>query len=218
MYCDSVEEIIKDELKARIEDEIKKKYGDSEIPLFSPTNDGSTDTYIQILSYLMNGENKGNSDFDTMNDLKWPTEPNIGSAKSYLDFLISSGFGTRVVDEGSTWHEGIDINAVTGSNVYAIQSGVVVESGYNEANGHWVKIDHGNGFESIYLHNSGRQVEVGEIVEKGQVIANTGSTGVGGTEHLDFRIKYNGEYVNPIIFNYSDKDYTDKELENIGLK
>lgn len=129
--------------------------------------------------------------------LKWPTNP---------DAPITSYFGPRASPTAgaSSYHQGIDIGVGTGTEVYATESGTVVNSDYNEYNGNWIKIDHGNGFESLYLHNSQLLVSVGDAVAKGQVIAYSGSTGIGTGPHLHFAIKLNGNYIDPLLYLYDN--------------
>lgn len=129
--------------------------------------------------------------------LKWPTNP---------DAPITSYFGPRVAPTAgaSSYHQGIDIGVGSGTEVYATESGTVVNSEYKEFNGNWIKIDHGNGFESLYLHNSQLLVSVGDVVAKGQVIALSGNTGVGTGPHLHFAIKLNGNYIDPLLYLYDN--------------
>jgi len=95
-------------------------------------------------------------------------------------------------------HLGIDIAAATGAPVYASDSGVVVyAAGISGGYGLMVMIDHGNGFHSVYAHNSQIVVKCGQNVGKGQVIAYAGSTGNSTGPHLHFEIRYNGMFVNP---------------------
>ncbi len=95
-------------------------------------------------------------------------------------------------------HLAIDIGAAEGAPVYASDSGVVVYSapiagGY----GNMIMIDHGNGFTTLYAHNSQLVAQCGSNVVKGQVIAYAGSTGHSTGPHLHFEIRYRGMFVNP---------------------
>lgn len=128
--------------------------------------------------------------------LKWPTDGN----------RISSPFGLRKQPTAgaSTNHGGIDIAVSTGTNVYATEAGTVVTATYAEDAGNYVKIDHGNGYITKYLHNSVLKVSAGEQVQKGQVIALSGSTGRGTGPHLHFQIEYQGERIDPLTFGYDN--------------
>jgi len=98
-------------------------------------------------------------------------------------------------------HLGIDIAAATGAPVYAADSGVVVYAGpIGGGYGLMVMIDHGNGFHTLYAHNSQILTRCGANVSKGQVIAYAGSTGNSTGPHLHFEIRYMGAFVNPLDY------------------
>lgn len=98
-------------------------------------------------------------------------------------------------------HKGVDI--ATRSQiipVYATASGTVTKAEYRDDYGYLVVIDHGNGFSTLYAHNSGLSVEVGDSVKYGDVIAMTGSTGMSTGVHVHYEIMLNGVYQNPRDF------------------
>ena len=68
---------------------------------------------------------------------------------------------------------------------------------YGSAAGNYVKIDHGDGVSSIYMHLNSYCVSAGQMVSAGQNIGTTGATGVATGDHLHFGIAVNGVYVNP---------------------
>ena len=115
---------------------------------------------------------------------------------------ITSTFGkrSRPTKGGSTYHQGIDIGAPTGTKVIAAAAGEVVISKYSYSGGNYIMIDHGSGIFTIYMHLSKRSCEVGQEVSQGQKIGEVGSTGVSTGPHLHFGIRKNGSYVNPITF------------------
>ena len=115
---------------------------------------------------------------------------------------ITSQFGKRKspTKGGSTYHQGIDIGAPTGSTILAAAAGEVVISKYSYSGGNYVMIDHGSGIFTIYMHMSKRGVEVGQEVSQGQKIGEVGSTGISSGPHLHFGIRKNGNYVNPLTF------------------
>lgn len=85
--------------------------------------------------------------------------------------------------------------------VYAADSGTVIINSYNGINGNWMEIDHGNGFVTYYGHmNEPGYIEVGEHVEKGQVIGQIGMTGVATGPHVHFEIRYQGERMDPAMY------------------
>lgn len=97
-----------------------------------------------------------------------------------------------------TNHPAIDIAGQIGNPIYAVDSGVVVYAGWNDwGYGNMVVIDHGNGWQSLYAHQSVINVGCGVSVEQGQIIGNVGSTGNSSGPHLHFELMYNGAKVNP---------------------
>lgn len=115
---------------------------------------------------------------------------------------ITSGYGWRVhpIYKNRQFHGGIDIAVPTGTIVRAAASGKVIRAGDMAGFGLGVVIDHGNGVTTWYGHNSRILVKVGQEVVRGQAIANSGSTGVSTGPHVDFRIKVNGNTVNPLYW------------------
>ncbi len=95
-------------------------------------------------------------------------------------------------------HKGVDLTAPMGTNVYAAQDGRVLFSGRNGAYGNCIFIDHGNGVETRYAHHKVNIAQVGDIVRRGQVIAEVGSTGVSTGPHLHFEVRLDGEARNPL--------------------
>jgi len=115
---------------------------------------------------------------------------------------ISSGFGWRnaPMEGASETHQGIDIASNTGTPVVATADGKVVKSGWSEGYGNIVQIDHGNGLETIYGHNSQIVATIGQNVKKGQLIAYIGSTGVSTGPHLHYEVRVNNNAVDPMKF------------------
>lgn len=105
----------------------------------------------------------------------WPTEK---------PYTLNSPYGYR----GGKLHTGTDIGGSYGSNIYASNNGVVVESGYTDYNGNYIIINHNNGYYTTYGHLSKRLVQAGETVEMGQVIGKMGQTGYATGVHLHFSI------------------------------
>ena len=113
--------------------------------------------------------------------------------------VLSSYFGTRYL-LGSTYHSGIDIANSYGTSIYASDGGTVTYSGWMSGYGYLIIIDHGNGYQTYYGHNSSLVVSVGAKVHKGQLIARMGSTGRSTGNHCHFGIKLNGTFVNPLNY------------------
>ncbi len=116
------------------------------------------------------------------------------------DYVMSTEFnpdGNAAISDGRV-HKGVDLS--TRSQIVPISAtaaGTVVEATYHDDYGYYVKIDHGNGFTTLYAHNSENLVEVGDTVKKGDVIAMTGSTGMSTGVHCHYEIQLNGIYQNP---------------------
>jgi murein DD-endopeptidase MepM/ murein hydrolase activator NlpD len=109
---------------------------------------------------------------------------------------VSSNYGMR----WGRMHYGIDIAVSTGTPVRAAFSGRVTFAGSLGGYGLLVKVNHGNGVETRYGHNSKILVKVGQIVEAGQVLARSGNTGVSTGPHVHFEIRKNGTAVNPASY------------------
>lgn len=113
--------------------------------------------------------------------------------------VVTCEFGYRDAPTAgaSTYHQGLDIGCEYGTDIVAAEAGTVIISEYNSGCGNYVMIDHGNGVCTVYMHNSQLVVGVGQSVEKGQVIAKAGSTGISTGTHCHFGVRINGTYVNP---------------------
>ncbi|MDE2365370.1 MAG: M23 family metallopeptidase [Betaproteobacteria bacterium] len=114
----------------------------------------------------------------------------------------SSGFGMRIdpFSGRSAFHEGVDFMAAKGTPIVAAAGGVVVYSDYHPEYGNMVDVDHGNDFVSRYAHASRRLVKVGQVVVRGQKIAEVGSTGRSTGPHLHFEVRHKGLPQNPSRF------------------
>lgn len=94
-------------------------------------------------------------------------------------------------------HLGVDYRAPTGAPVVAVADGRVVSAGYSRGAGRMVHLRHSNGLETQYLHLSAATVRPGERVQQGEVIGKVGSTGLATGPHLDYRVRKDGQFVNP---------------------
>ena len=123
---------------------------------------------------------------------KWPS----------LTHLITSPFGNRKSPGGigTTNHSGIDIGAAFGTPVLASKGGTVTRAGWAGGYGNLVQIDHGNGWSTLYGHNSAILVSAGQRVRQGQTIALVGSTGRSTGPHIHFGMQHNGSFVNPLSY------------------
>ncbi|MDE0224517.1 MAG: M23 family metallopeptidase [Gammaproteobacteria bacterium] len=112
---------------------------------------------------------------------------------------ISSRYGTRIdpISGQPAWHHGVDFTGGPGSNVRAVAGGVVTFVGNSGAYGQMVEIEHGEGISTRYAHHESVQVEPGDIVKKGQVIAQLGSTGRSTGPHVHFEVLKDGRRFDP---------------------
>lgn len=112
---------------------------------------------------------------------------------------FSSPFGWRIHPVYKDWrfHKGVDLGAPRGTSIVASRAGKVVFAKWDNSAGYYVKIDHGDGFASIYMHMTHYIVKAGDKVSAGQKIGEVGSTGTSTGNHLHFGIQYKGQYVNP---------------------
>ena len=116
---------------------------------------------------------------------------------------ISSGFSRRRLHpilRTYRPHFGVDYRAPTGSPVVTVASGVVVSAGMSGNSGRMVRIRHANGYETYYLHLSSiaKGIRRGTRVTQGSLIGRVGSTGLATGPHLDYRVRKNGAWVNPV--------------------
>ena len=114
----------------------------------------------------------------------------------------ASSFGWRFdpFNGRSTFHEGIDFAAPTGTPIAAAAGGVVVASEYHHQFGNMLEVDHGNGIVSRYAHASKLLVRTGDIVRRGQHIADIGTTGRSTGAHLHFEVLVSGVPQDPSKF------------------
>ena len=119
---------------------------------------------------------------------------------------ISSDYGYRHIFGGVNFHRGVDIPAPMGTAVHAAAGGTVIFAGEKGSYGNLVIIDHGNGFQTLYGHNSGFLVKPGDVVTRGQSIAAVGSTGRSTGPHCHFEVHLNGMLVDPLMYLPGDNN------------
>jgi murein DD-endopeptidase MepM/ murein hydrolase activator NlpD len=109
---------------------------------------------------------------------------------------LSSKFGSR----WGKMHEGIDLAVPIGTPVRVAADGVIAFAGWSNGYGYLVKVNHGQGWETWYAHNSELRVAVGDIVLKGDVIARSGNTGNTTGPHVHFEIHKDGKVLDPLRY------------------
>ncbi|MBE6031592.1 MAG: M23 family metallopeptidase [Clostridiales bacterium] len=112
------------------------------------------------------------------------------------NLVVTSSYGSR----GGRSHTGVDLDGNTGDPIYAVDDGVVTFAGTKGAYGKLVKISHGNGVETWYGHCNKLHVSVGDVVSKGDRIADVGNTGRSYGSHLHFEVRVNGVSKNPMNY------------------
>lgn len=130
--------------------------------------------------------------------------------------LLTAGYGTILNPFYRTLksHQGIDYTIAEGSSVFATADGVVKEiSDKNSTLGKTIVIDHGNGYQTSYSHLLSAFVRRGQKVQRGDVIALTGNSGLSLAPHLHYEVRYNDLRVDPI--HYFFMELTPDEYQRI---
>lgn len=110
---------------------------------------------------------------------------------------VLSHFGAP---RGSRSHRGLDLGAAHGTPVVAVRDGVVAYAAAGmRGYGKTVIVDHGDGWQTLYAHNSELLVRTGDRVAAGEAIARVGRTGNATGNHLHFEMRNNGRPVDPIV-------------------
>jgi murein DD-endopeptidase MepM/ murein hydrolase activator NlpD len=120
---------------------------------------------------------------DTAPPFSWPVEG-----------PVTSTYGRR----RSGWHRGIDIKAEQGAVIFAAAAGTVVAAGVEPRYGRVVKVEHEDGFVTVYAHNEENLVSIGMRVAAGDPIATIGRTGRATAHHLHFEIRRGAAVYNPL--------------------
>ena len=124
--------------------------------------------------------------------------------------LLTASYGMRMHPFYKTLasHQGVDYTVSEGSRVFATADGVVEEvTQRNTTSGSTVMIDHGNGYETLYSHLGKIYVKRGDRVSRGNIIAQSGNSGLSLAPHLHYEIRHNGMRVDPIHYFFMELDY-----------
>ncbi len=106
----------------------------------------------------------------------------------------------------TAFHEGLDFSAPSGTPIVAAAGGVVIAAEYHPEFGNMLEIDHGGDMMTRYAHASKLLAKVGDIVKRGQHVANIGSTGRSTGAHLHFEVRIKGIPQNPHKFLNAGND------------
>jgi murein DD-endopeptidase MepM/ murein hydrolase activator NlpD len=112
---------------------------------------------------------------------------------------IAASFGWRT-NPWPEFHKGLDLEANYGTPVHATAAGTVASAGWDGGFGIKVDIDHGNGYHTWYAHLSRANVNPGQRVTKGQLIALSGSSGSSTGPHLHYQLMHDGQPIDPEPF------------------
>lgn len=119
---------------------------------------------------------------------------------------IASGFGYRIhpIYGIPKMHNGLDFTATQGTPIYATGDGRVTTSGLGIGTGNHVIINHGYGYETIYMHMVRIKAREGKLVKRGEIIGWVGNTGASTGPHCHYEVHINGRPVDPVYFFYND--------------
>ena len=145
---------------------------------------------LGIMEQLFDQEKLANDAFIAGRPIKW------GWMSSPYGYRSDPFTGKRA------WHAGVDFAGKDGSDIISVAAGVVTWSGQRYGYGNLVEVNHGDGYTTRYAHCKELLVEVGDIVEKGEVLARMGSTGRSTGPHVHYEVLKNGRPENPKKFIY----------------
>ena len=131
---------------------------------------------------------------ESTGELMWAVESKYSYISSYFGYRISPITGKR------EHHNGIDIPADYGANVYAALAGTVITAQYGGSYGNYIIIEHGEGITTLYAHNSSLLKKVGDEVLQGEAIAKIGSTGDSTGNHCHFEYRIDDVPQNPLDY------------------
>lgn len=119
---------------------------------------------------------------------------------------IASGFGYRIhpIYGIAKMHNGLDFTAPQGTPIYATGDGTVTTAGAGTGTGNHVIINHGYGYETVYMHMVRIKATNGQKVKRGEVIGWVGSTGASTGPHCHYEVHINGTPVDPVYFFFND--------------
>jgi murein DD-endopeptidase MepM/ murein hydrolase activator NlpD len=217
-----------------------KKFGQSRIPLedrflnkvVPPILQNSSELKVDNPSDLLGSFLKINSELRKQNNatiaaLARSTSPEIlwdGAFKQLMNTAVEGGFADQRTyvyqgrDVDHQVHLGFDLASTANAPVHAANRGKVVHAGWLGIYGNCVILDHGMGLQSLYAHLSSIEVKTGDLVNTGQELGKTGSTGLAGGDHLHFTMLLSGNAITPIDW-WSPKwiqDRVERKLHDVA--
>lgn len=170
----------------------KKRVDKVYIPLESINR--NMDTIFTVLKVLVHN--------DSVADIQLRHFPTSAPMDLINMTKVASVFQNRVdpITKKRQFHWGVDYDAGKGTKVYSSAEGTVEEADWNDGYGRYIKINHTNGYETVYAHLDSIMIHKGETVKKGELIGLVGSSGMTTGNHLHYEIYYLNQHINPVVF------------------
>jgi len=142
----------------------------------------------------------------------------IPTQKPVIQSDVGSAFGWRIdpMSGRSALHTGLDFPALPGTPVLAAAGGVVVVQEFHPEYGHMIEIDHGNQLITRYAHSSKVLVKMGDLVKRGQKIAEVGTSGRSTGPHLHFEVWVRGVVQDPQKFLLAGQNIAAPQVAALG--
>jgi len=133
--------------------------------------------------------------------------------------VLTSRFGWRAdpINGERAYHRGLDIRGQMGTDVKATADGIVIRQRYDKGDGHFILVDHGNGFRTKFAHLQKSLIKKGDQVTRGQVIGLLGNSGRSTGAHVHYEIHYDDKIVNPTRFVRINR-YLKRYLKKLAAK
>ncbi len=128
---------------------------------------------------------------------------------------LASGYGMRMhpILKYRRMHAGCDFSAPRGTPIFATGNGKIIRARFDKTSGNMVKIDHGYGYITKYLHMVKFAVKEGQKVKRGEIIGYVGNTGLSKAPHCHYEVWKDKKHINPV--NYFYNDVTDEEFDKL---
>jgi len=166
------------------------------------------DSYMNMVSYKVKLEKKNYNEIENNlknNALMYESIPAIKPCSGTL--LTDFGMRMHPILKINRMHNGVDIITDSGTKVFTTGGGKVAFVGWQNGLGLVVEIEHGFGYRTVYGHLQTTRVKEGQVVNRGDLIALSGSSGSLATgPHLHYEVRHNGIPLNPQNFIYDDVD------------
>lgn len=173
---------------------------------------GSGDIVFAGMSWRGNSRQKGYYRYDDAGKADVPYFDALGESVARLlmktpieGARVTSGYGMRrhPILGYNKAHKGVDFGAPTGTPIMAAGDGKVVRAAMTGSYGHYIKIEHANGFATAYahLHGYAKGIKAGARVQQGDIIGYVGSTGRSTGPHLHYEVLRGGEHLNPMTLD-----------------